>query len=126
MDVCIMRCGRGMSLIKSQLGMIPNLLVVVSKKPDIVSCGGAPVDVLKPLDKMSSSKIGLQYLFNIHELQFEKLLRNASYNVIGRVDMFALLDLLLPRIVDRLDFKWLRTTPLFVQGSLGNCRDLRF
>ena len=63
-DVCIMRCGKDMPMIKSQLGMISILLGAVSEKPEIVSCGGVGgVDVLKTLDKMLSSKVGLAVSF---------------------------------------------------------------
>ena len=109
-DVYIMRCGRYMPLINSQLGMILNLLGVVSEKPNIVSCGDSGVDVLKTLDKMPSSKVCLQYLFSIHELQDEKLLRKPSFSLPGRIDMFAMLNLSLPLPVDCLDFKCIKIT----------------
>ena len=90
-DVCIMKFGSGMPLIRSQLVMVAKLLGAVSEKPDIVSCGVVGVDMLKTLDKMPSSKIGLQYPLSVHDVQVEKLLRKPSYSVMGRNDMFALL-----------------------------------
>ena len=80
-----------MPLFKSQLGMIWNLLGAVSGKPDIVSCRGVGVDVLRTLDKKSSCKVGLQYPFSVHESQVGKLLRKPSYSVTNRINMFALL-----------------------------------
>ena len=66
--MCVMRCGRGMPLAKSHLGTIANLLGTVFEKPGFVSCECVGVDVLKPLEKMPSSKVCLQYHFSIHGL----------------------------------------------------------
>ena len=84
-------------MINSQVGKLAILLGAVSEKRDIMSCGGVGVDMLKTLDKMPSSEVGLQYPFSIHELQVEKLLRKRSYSVMGRIDMFALFKSLLPQ-----------------------------
>ena len=70
MTIChIMRCVRAMPLVKSQLGMVYNLLGAVSEKLDIVSQGGVGVDLLKMLDKFPSTKVGLLYPFSIQGLQ---------------------------------------------------------
>ena len=111
-NLCIMRRGSDLPLIKSQIRMISNLLGAVSEKLDIVCCGGVGVDVLKTLDKMPTTKVGLQCPFSIYGLQVEKLLEKPSYSVMGQIDLlgFALLKSLLSRIVDCLDFKCMRTT----------------
>ena len=109
-DVCIMRCGRDMPLIKSQLGMISNVLEAVPEKPDMVTCGGDGVVVLKTSDRLPSGNVGLQYPFRIHELQVVELLRKPSNSVAGRLDMFAVLKSWLPRIIDCLEFQWMRST----------------
>ena len=105
-----MRCGKDMPLIKSQLGLMSKLLVAGSQKPEIVSCGGVGVVVLKTLDKMLSSKFGLHHPFSIYALHVEKLLKKPSYSVMGQVDMLALLKLLLPKHVDCLDFMRMLST----------------
>ena len=82
----------------------------VSENPDIVTCRGVGVDVLKTLDKMPSSKFGLQYTLGNHKLQVEKLLRKPSYSVLSRIELLALLKSLLPLIVECLYLKWMRNT----------------
>ena len=47
--------------------------------------------VLKTLDKMPASKIKWHYPFTIHHLHLEKFLRKVRYNVVGWIDIFALL-----------------------------------
>ena len=66
------------------------------------------MDAVKMMDKRPSSKIGLHYPFSVYELQVENLLRKPSYRVMGRIDLFALLNSLLPGFVDSLDFKSMR------------------
>ena len=56
------------------------------------------MDVWIISDKMPSSEIGLHYPYNIHTLQVEKRLRKPKFSVMGPVNLFALLELLLPRL----------------------------
>ena len=68
LDVCLMRCGRDVHVVKSQLLMLAKFWLLFHKKPDVVCFGGVTVDVLETLDKMPSSKIGLDYLCTTHNL----------------------------------------------------------
>ena len=44
---------------------------------------------LQSLDKMTGSKDGLHYWYTFYMLRSEKLLRNTSDSVIGRMGVFA-------------------------------------
>ena len=68
------------------------------------------MDVLKTLGKVPVSKVGLHYLFTIHNLQPREILRERSYNVKARIDMFALLRSMLLRILGGLDIKRMQST----------------
>ena len=112
-DVCIMRCGKDMPLVKDQLGMVSKLLGATFEEPDIVSCGCVGVDVSKTLEKMLSSKVGLHYPFSIHALQIEKPLRKPSYSAMGRIDLLAVQKLLLLPLSVCWDFNWMLSTQFF-------------
>ena len=73
-----MRCGRDKPLTETQLGMMLILLGASSEKPDTANCECVGVVVLIMLDKMLSSKIGLQFTSSVHELQVEKLFRKSN------------------------------------------------
>ena len=77
---------------------------------DIASCGGDGVDVLKMLDKMTFSEVCLQYAFSNHALQVDNLMRKPSYGLMDRIDMVAVLKLLLPQFVDCVGLKWMQST----------------
>ena len=93
LDVTLMRCGRDVPFVKSQLLIRAKFLSDVLEKPDIVCCGGVTVEIFKFLYKMPSSKNGLHYPYT---LLLEKLLRKPSSNVMGRIELFAVLHNLLP------------------------------
>ena len=82
-----MRCGRDMLPVKRQLGMVAKSLGAVSENPDNDNCAGVGVDILKTLDRMPSSQVGLQYPFSIQALPVEKLLRKSSFSVMDQMDM---------------------------------------
>ena len=42
----------------------------------------------------------MHYFFDVESLNLEKLLSKPSYSSMGRIDMFALLKSLLPRLLD--------------------------
>ena len=56
--------------------------------------------------------VELEYItpFDVKNLLLEQLLKKLSYNVIGRIDMFALLKSLFPRLLDCLALKWMQST----------------
>ena len=59
---------------------------------------------------MPAIKIGLLYPFTIYHLQPEKLLGKPMNGIMLRIDMFALLRLLLSRMVDCLNLNWMQST----------------
>ena len=67
-----------MPVVKSQLLMVAIFLGSVCEKLDVVCCGAVTVSVLKTLDRMPLSKIGLHYPHTIQTLQLEKFLRKPS------------------------------------------------
>ena len=109
-DLCFVCCGRNTPEVKSQLTMIAKFLGVASKKPEIVCCGGVTLGMLQTLDKVPACKIGLFQSLTIHHLQFEHVLTKPSFSVMTRMEMFAPLRLLLPRVLDCLDLKWMQST----------------
>ena len=54
-DVCLIRCGRDVIVVKNQLELVAKFLRTVSEKADIVSFGGVSVEVSQSLDKMTAS-----------------------------------------------------------------------
>ena len=57
-----------------------------------------------------SSKVGVHYPFDVKSLDLEKQLRKPGYSVIARIDIYALLKCLLPRLLDSFDVKWIQST----------------
>ena len=61
------------------------------------------------MDELPSSKIGLHYSYTVHTLPLEALLRRPSCSVMGRIDVFDVLCVLLAGIVDYFACKWMQS-----------------
>ena len=105
-----MRWGTPIPLLKSQLEMFQDFLGAIIENQDVASCGGVGEVVLKTLGRMPSIKISLHLPSSIHALPVQKLMTKPSFNLMGRIEMFALLKTLLPRVLVCLDFKCMRST----------------
>ena len=103
--VCRMRCGRDARIIRNPVMLNARFLGGQSEKHEVMCYGGVIVIFLKTLNRMASGKIGLHYTFTIHTLQLEKKLMKPSYDVMGQIDVFALLRSLLHHFTDCMDFK---------------------
>ena len=68
------------------------------------------MDVIKTLHRAPSCEVGVHYPLDAQNFKVEKLFRKPSNSVMGQIYMFDLLKSLLPRLVDTLDLKWLRST----------------
>ena len=71
------------------------------------SVGNACDCLLKSLDKLPAIKFGLLYPFTIYHLQLEKQLGKPMNSIMLRIDMFALLRLLLFRMANCLNLNWM-------------------
>ena len=108
---------RDASVVKSQLSMIAQFPSVVSSSPEIVSCGGVGVDVIKILDMSSSSKNGVHYPFHLKRLKWEKLLRKPSYSAMCRIFLFPFLKSIPAPLLRSLDLKWVQSTLYLRKGG---------
>ena len=81
-------------------------------------CGGVTLDMLQTLNRVPGCKIGLFHPLTVHHLQFEHVLTKPSFSAMIRIEMFAPLRLLLPRVLDCLDLKWMQSTRM-VSNAYG-------
>ena len=68
---------------------------VVSSDPIIINRGGCNSDFTGTLDKTPTPKAGVQYLFNLSPVHFNKLMHSSKISVIGNSDKFSMLKTLL-------------------------------
>ena len=106
----IAQCGRDVPSVKSSVLLCSQLLSAVSLEPTIVCCAGGSADFIKALDKAPNQKAGLQYPFNLLALQVEKLKHKPSFSVMGKIDMFSVVQTLLVTLSGLLDEKWTQST----------------
>ena len=96
LDLDVLQCDRDAPVVRSQMSMVAHFLGAVSRSPVNATGGGVGVDFIKTLNRSSSSKVGVQNLFDVKNLNLEKLLRKPSYGVMGGIEMFELLMSLFP------------------------------
>ena len=82
-------------------------------EPTLICCAGGSADFIKALDKSPSQKAGIQYPYNLSPLQIEKLMHKPSFSVMGRIDMFSMVQALLVKLFGLLDEKWTHSTQYF-------------
>ena len=113
--VCLpmLHCGRDVPPTKSYIDLVSRLLGAISGDATIICCGGSNADFVKVLDKSPGLKAGVQYLFALAPVQFERLLHKPSFSVMGRIDMFSMLRALLLRLNGLLDERWVQSTQYF-------------
>ena len=113
--VCLpaLHCGRDVPPTKSYIDLVSRLLGAISGDATIICCGGSNADFVKVLDKSPERKAGVQYLFALAPVQFERLLHKPSFSVMGRIDMFSMLRALLLRLNGLLDERWVQSTQNF-------------
>ena len=114
----IARCGRDIPSVKSSVVLCSQLLSAVSLEPTIVCCAGGSADFIKALDKVPNQKAGLQYAFDLIPMQVEKLMHKPSFSVMGKIDMFLVVETLLVRLSGLLDEKWTQSTQYFCKVRL--------
>ena len=101
---------RDVPVVKGNVSLIGQLLIVVSAHPTIVCYGGADNDLIKALDRDPTRKVGVQYPFNLNPVQVEKLMHKFSFSVMGKIDLFSMLRTLLVRLSGMLDEPWVQST----------------
>ena len=106
-------CGRDVLAVRSCVLLCSQLLSAVSLEPTFICCVGGSADFIKILDKALSQKAGIEYPFNLVPLQFEKLMHKPSFSVMGKIDMFSMVRMLLVRLSGLLDEKWTQSTQNF-------------
>ena len=113
--VCLpmLHCGRDVPPTKRYIDLVSRLLGAISGDATIICCGGSNADFVKVLDKSPGRKAGVQYLFALAPLQFERLLHKPSFSVMGMIDMFCMLRALLLRLNGLLDERWVLSTQYF-------------
>ena len=109
----VLHCGRDVPPTKSYIDLASRLLSAISGDATIICCGGSNADFVKVLDKSPGRKAGVQYLFALAPVQFERLLHKPSFSVLGRIDMCSMLRALLLRPNGLLDERWAQSTQYF-------------
>ena len=97
----IVHCGRVVSPTKVYIDLMSRLLSAVSSNATIICCGGSSADFVKVLDKSPARKVVAQYPFTLTPLQFERLLHEPSFSLMGRIGMCSMLRTLLLRLNER-------------------------
>ena len=120
--VCIpmLYSGRDVSPTKSYIDLVSRLLSAISDDATIICCGGSNADFVKVLDKSPGRKAGVQYLFALAPVQFERLLHKPSFSVMGRIDISSMLGALLLRLNGLFDERWVQSTQYFRMVHNGN------
>ena len=103
-------CGQDVPSVKSSVLHCSQVLSAMSLEPTIICCAGGSADFIEALDKALTQKAGLQYQFNLLPLQIEKLMHKPSFSVMGKIDMFSMVQTLLVRLSGLLDEKWAQST----------------
>ena len=116
-DIENTRLHRDIPVKKAELTPISQLQSVISVKPQVISCGGCSVDVLKALDQDPVRQDGSQYPFSSEPVDIKKVVCGASCAVLGGFDSFSLLQTLLVRLTGVPDEKWMHATTHFRQVS---------
>ena len=107
-------CGQDVLAVRSCVLLRSQVLSAVSLEPTILYCAGGSADFIKALDKASSQKAGIQYLFSFLPLQIEKLMHKPSFIVMGKIDdMFSMVRSLLVSLSGLLDEKWAQSAQCF-------------
>ena len=115
----MLHCGRDVPPTKSYIDLFSRLLSAISGDATIICCGGSNADFVKVLHKSPGRKAGVQYLFALAPVQFERLLHKPSFSVMGRIDMCSMLRALLLRLNGLLDERWVRSTQYFRMVYIG-------
>ena len=120
--VCLpmLHCGRDVPPTKSYIDLVSRLLSAISGDATIICCGGSSADFVKVLDTSPGRRAGVQYLFSLTPVQFERLLHKPSFSVMGRIDMCSMLRALLLRLNGLLDERWVQSTQYFRMVRSGN------
>ena len=107
--VCVpmLHCGRDVPPTKSYIDLMSRLLSAIFGDATIICCGGSKADFVKVLDKSPAWKAGVQYLFALAPVQFERQLHKPSFSVMGRIDMCSMLRAPLLRLNGLLDELWM-------------------
>ena len=113
--VCMpmLHCGRDVPPKKSYIDLVSRLLSAISGDATIICCGGSNADFVKVLGKSPGRKAGVQYLFALAPVQFERLLHKPSFSVMGRIVMCSMLRALLLHLNGFLDERWVQSTQYF-------------
>ena len=117
MTMVVARCGREVSVIRSNMAPVALLLGTVSMDATIISCWGCMLDFFKSLDKSPTRKTGSQNLFSLSPVQVEKRMHKASFSVLGRINMFSMLRTLLVRLSGKLNECWVQSTQFLKKFS---------
>ena len=120
--VCLpmLHCGRDVTPTKIYIDLVSRSMSAISGDATIMCCGGSSADFVKVLDKSPGRKAGVQYLFSLTPVQFERLLHKPSFSVMGRIDMCSMLRALLLRLNGLLDERWVQSTQYFRMVRIGS------
>ena len=120
--VCMpmLHCGRDVPPTKSYIDLVSRLLSAISGDATIICCGDSNADFVKVLDKSPGRKAGVQYLFALAPVQFERSLHKPIFSVMGRIDMCSMLRALLLRLNGLLDERWVHSTQYCRTVHIGN------
>ena len=120
--VCMpmLQCGRDVLPTNSYIDLVSRLLSAISGDATIICCGGSNADFVKVLDKSPGRNAGVQYLFPLALVKFERLLHKPSFSVMGRIDMCSMLRALLLRLKGLLDERWVQSRQYFRMVRIGN------
>ena len=115
----ILHCGRDVPPTKSYIDLVSRLRSAISGDATFICCGGSNADFVKVLDKIPGRKAGVQYLFALAPVQFERLLHKRSFSVMTRIDLCSMLRALLLRLNGLLEERWVQSTQYFRMVRIG-------
>ena len=112
-------CGRDGPLSRSFVELTSQFLSVIGGEATINCCGDSTAGFNRALEKSPDRKARIQYPFSLTRLQFDQLLHNPSYCVMGKIDMLSMLRTLRLRLRRLLDERWIQLTQFFKRVNMS-------
>ena len=103
------------------LGTIARIMAMLSTRPDIVSCSGCPLTILKSLNQTAFFNKGVQYPFRFDGFAFRSLVHQSSGGIFGSVDFYSTLQFLIVFLGGAQQQSWLVEATALVKVSLSLC-----
>ena len=93
------------------LGVIARVMSVLSTRPNIVSCSGCPITILRALDSSEYTDKTTQYPFRFDSLSFHALMSKCHTDVFGSLDFYSVLQYLIVYLGGAQHQSWFQLAP---------------